>query len=508
MTNSSFGRILENSSTISRWDGKDMSDHFGVLSDDNSAPRIFSRSQAAEIVKSALKFTDESGSIRLTISSWWGGGQRWARNKTSMSSDQRDVTVKVERIKNGGTGRAETNQVDLESLKGVIGLAEYYADAGEGNRAQDRMMQEAIWNPIGSNVWSNKTFDTSILDYAVAIERITEKVENESLLSAGYIGTSGSTALVYSRDEWGRISEEWGEVTQAICSMTVRHPKGLGSGWAARSSFDLANVNVDNIAAVAYEKCKASLEPARIEPGRYTTILEPNAVGELFKPVVVSLRRRTPESGRSSTPILGGYDPSINRFYSKLGWKIFDERINLYHDPKDPLVGTHPTKMVNRVDLITKGVLTSAFNDYTHELIEMSEMNPNISRGSFRVDGTETSTEEMIKSTRRGILVSKLAQVYVIDNASLLTTGVTRDGVWLIENGVISKAVRNFRWIESPMFIFNNIEQIGMSEPVFTNHWGRAPLAGFTGFHEAQTNIVVPSMKVRDFNFSSLIDAI
>lgn len=476
------------------------------LADDKTAPRIFSKSVALEVAELATKFTDDSGYIKITISSWWGGGQRWSRNRTLMSSDQRDVTVKIQRRKNGGRGEAQTNQIDQASLKGVVGIADYYATMGEGNRALDRMMEQATWTPLGLNVWSDKTFNANILNSAAAIKRTIEKAAGDTLQSAGYIGTTGSTALVFIRDEWGRISTEWGEVTEATCSMTVRHPKGLGSGWAARTYFDISKINIDAIATRAYEKCKLSLTPIRIEPGRYTTILEPPAVGELFKVVVASLRRRMPESGRKETPIFGGHDRSIGRFYSKLGWKILDERVNLYHDPKDPLVGTHPSAMVNRVDLITNGVLTAAFNDYTHELIEMYELNPNIQRSSFRVDGTGMTTEEIIKSTKRGILVSKLTQLQVIDQTSLLCTGLTRDGVWLIENGAIVKSISNFRWVESPLFVFNNIDQIGIEEPISSHSWSRDPLE--YGFHLAQTNIVVPTIKVRDFNFSSLIDAI
>ncbi len=475
-------------------------------SENENTPRVFSKQETADIAEAAVKFASDSGSIKVSISSWWGAGQRWSRNKTSMSSDQRDVMVKIESKKNGGWGEAQTNQIDLDSLKGVIGIAEYYATESADNRALDRMMEKAFWNSPGSNVWSDKTFDPNIMKFVSAIEKVTKMASDDSLLSAGYVGTTGNTAFVYARDEWGRVSTDWGEVTEATCSMTVRHPKGLGSGWAARTSFDISKISIDDIANKAYDKCKASLDPVRIEPGRYTAILEPQAVGELLIGLLWSLKRIFPEQGHKGSPILGGYNQEVNRHYSKLGWKIVDERINLYHDPEDPFVGTHKSDMVGKVNLITNGILTTIFNSYTHEVNEMSELNPSTFRTSFRMDGTDTSTEEMIRGTRKGILITKLAQSHLIDPQSLLFTGVTRDGLWLIENGKISKAVRNFRWIESPMFIFNNIDQIGIEEPISSYWWARGKL--IPDFQNSLNNRVVPTMKVRDFNFSSTIDAI
>jgi len=112
--------------------------------------------------------------------------------------------------------------------------------------------------------------------------------------------------------------------------------------------------------------------------------------------------------------------------------------------------------------------------------------------GTFRMTGGTTSVDEMLATTKRGVLVTRLWNVEVLDPISLLSTGYTRDGVWLIEHGKISKPVTNFRFTESPIFVLNQVEQLGVPRRVF--HPG-AP-------------VVVPSMKVRDFSFTSLSDAV
>jgi predicted Zn-dependent protease len=106
--------------------------------------------------------------------------------------------------------------------------------------------------------------------------------------------------------------------------------------------------------------------------------------------------------------------------------------------------------------------------------------------------GTETQ-EEMIASTTHGVLVTRFSNVSIVDSSTLVATGFTRDGLWLIERGKISKAVKNFRFTESPLFMLNNVEAVGTpAVPVFSPD---APA-------------VVPPLKVRDFSFTSLTDAI
>ncbi len=468
--------------------------------------RVLSRSKAEGILDEVVSHTSKKGRTRIVISSWWGGGQRWARNTPSMTADQREMTISIKRNINGGAGECETNQIDSISIKGAVGLAERYAIEGERFEPLDMATQIARWNYDGANVWSDATYNHLVTENGKSVNEIIGKSLRDSLLSAGYVGTCASTALVYDRDSWGRENIDWGSLTYANCSVTVRHPKGLGSAWAGSSSFDITRWDINSIAELSYEKCRASLNPVRIEPGRYITILEPQAVATLMQSLISSLSRTPPESKKYNSPIYSGFDSDMNRHLSKIGQKLVDDRINIYHDPNDPIVGTHRSDIVRRVDLIRKGILTEPYNTPVHELVELNSKEPAVRRLSFKVDGGDTPVDEMITSTRRGLVVARLEQPVTIDEHSLLQTGVTRDGIWLIENGKIAKAVKNFRWTESPLVAFNNIEDIGVSEPVFNEPLGRAPLVH--NFHDSMKNIMVPAIRVRDFNFSSTIDSI
>ncbi len=467
--------------------------------------RIFNEKTARSIVNLILEEYKPVRGFYIYVSSWWGAGQRWARNTPSLTSDRRQVVVQIVDTRMRPSSNARTNQLDPTSVKATADIVKYYATKHDWNKPLDRVVDPIVWSPEGSIVWSDDTYRMALEETAKVVKGLVKSSENEKLMSAGFIEATGAAALKFERDPWGKESYKWGSTTQARCAATVRHPKGTGSGWAGKTSFDINRLDFKAVADIAFEKCMNSIDPVRIEPGRYQSILEADAVATLARLLVSSLIRLNPERGADVPTILGA-DPSLQRFRSKLGLKLLDPRITIYHDPKDPLMGTHVSDSVDKVTLIDKGVLVNLYTPLEYHLNELVDLNVPISRSSFAISGGSTTTEEMISSTERGLLVTRLSQPQGVHGPSLLFTGVTRDGVWLIEKGKISKAVRNLRWTESPMFAFNNLEQLGIQEPVFAPVESRSPLE--RGFHNSLTNILVPTMKINDFSYTSTIDAI
>ena len=200
------------------------------------------------------------------------------------------------------------------------------------------------------------------------------------------------------------------------------------------------------------------------------------------------------------------HDASISRDRSKLGYKIVDERITISHNPTDPELGILPIPGVGPVTWIDKGILTALTYDRGYAINELNENNPIERRLSFRMEGGTASIDDMIAGTKRGLIVTRFSKIRVIDTQSLLTTGFTRDGLWLVENGRISKAVRNFRFTESPLFALNNVVDLGQPAPVYLPL--AIPQAGMLMPQFALTQVIVPPLKVNDFSFTSTIDAI
>ncbi len=476
---------------------------------DDSVVRVFNEQQARKITDEIVSYLDPVDAVDIKVSSWWGTGLGWARNQASMSSNQCEVWVFIRRFSGNQFFDAYTNQIDSESLKGISNYLDTSSARWRRTRPLDRMIELLPSGGEGKTVWNDETFNRSIVDTAIAVEELTRISEQKSLMASGYIETNGATALAFSRDVWGRTKYEWGRVTEGQCSVTVRHSKGTASGWAGLTSFDVNRISESEIANRALEKCIKSFDPVRIEPGRYQSILEPQATASLLKVFVGALTKYQPEQSGDGVLYLG-QDNSIGRFKSKLGLRIVDNRLNLYHDPTHPVFGTHTAPLHRKSEFIREGVLVGLADELRYHQPEQVDVHPLFRTSSYVMNGGNTPMEEMISKTERGLLVSKLSQLRVVHRPSMLCSGVTRDGLWLIENGRITKSVKNFRWTESPMFAFNNVEQIGLEEQVFEPVGGRSPFGTFDkqSYALSINNVVAPALKVNDFSFTSTIDAI
>lgn len=467
--------------------------------------KVLDDATAVEIVDSVKSICNDEGVLGVIVSSFWGGSQRWGRNSASLTSDQRDTQLFIYRSIRGAKIVGRTNQLDSESVQGLCNLLEYYGNKWSRNLRSDMMLDALLPQriPPGISVWDEKAMERTAQDNGVMLPEIVRSTMREGLLSAGFFETRGMTKVSFHRDDYGRETIKSGRSTQAQCSLTVRHPKGIGSGWAGTSSFHMQSLDPYTLAKKALDKCMKSIDPVRIEPGRYNVVLEPQATYSFVDTLVEAFNRLEIEAS-TRHPLSLGRDGNLNRIRSKLGLKIVDDRITISHDPSDPEVGTMPDDFVEEVILVQDGVLKSLWNTAGHELNELSRFRPNIYRPSIRVKGYNKSIDSLVESMERGLLVTRVDKVQKVDNDSLLCTGLTRDGLWLIEEGRITKAVKNFRWTESPMFIFNNILDISEGQQVFFPIRQRF----FSDFRSASQSAVVPAISVKDFSFTSTIDAI
>ncbi len=276
--------------------------------------------------------------------------------------------------------------------------------------------------------------------------------------------------------------------TSANYQLTVRTHDGTGSGWAAADHPDWRQLDFKAVAERAIAKARASRNPAAIEPGRYTVILEPQAVGDLVQLLAFALDARSADEGRSAFSKQGGG--------TKIGERVVDPRVTIYSDPADPQLLGQPWNgeglPLGREVWVENGVLRQL--QYSRFWAQKKGARPNGGLDGVKMAGGTASTEQMIASTPRGILVTRLWYLRQVDPRTVLYTGLTRDGTFLIENGKVTRSVKNLRFNESPLFMLNNLEMLGRAERI----------AGT----EAGGNVVFPALKVRDFNFTSLSDAV
>jgi predicted Zn-dependent protease len=474
-----------------------------IQSDDSQ--RILSKEECEKLVNRLRGFERGGGWSEIRIVAWWHGELRWARNRVSLASDRRDLSISVKRLIDGTVGHTITNQLDDVSLEAAVRTAERTASLFGGRTIPGMELPPPNFTYPKAVIWSDATYNLTTEARSAVARAAVEQAESQDMLSAGYLEMRAQECAAFNQGQ----ELVFTRLTQAQCSTTVRDQKGTGSGWAGLSGYDWAKIDPQVLSERALQKALASRAPVALEPGRYTVILEPQAVcdlvGAMFDPVVATtIYREEPEQGGG--PFALGHDPALGRYRTKLGLKVVDERITISHDPEDPELGAVPIGGVHLEPLqpvkwIDRGVLT-ALSDLRREYM-LSTRNENIgfnNSGAFRMSGGETSIEEMIRTTKRGLLVTRLSNTRVLDPGSMLTTGLTRDGLWLIEDGKITKAVKNLRFTESPLFVLNSIEQLGVPVPVF-RPW-KYPQLGLL------MPAIVPPLKARDFSFTSTIDAV
>ncbi len=456
-----------------------------------------SQDECAQIISRVTAIAQGGGTTRVVISSWWNGELRWARNRVHLAGDRRDVSVLVLREVQSGAASGITNQLDDVSLEAVVRVAERRANERKKlHLLTSNSLPEPILPIPQTTIWSDATSSVTAETRGAVARMLIDGAEAKNMLSAGYLEMRASSSADSGQPDI--LYDRW---TQAQCSMTVRSPTGSASGWAGASSFDWTQINGALLAQRALDKCVSSIDPVRIEPGRYTVVLEPQAVCGLIEMMMEpSVLARKGAEGDPKHPFWFDADPALRIGRSKIGMKIIDDRITIDHDPMDPTLGVRPLPGLGKYTLIERGVLHSMFEDHLYARWALRKLAADLPRRSFRMSGGQTTMDEMIKTTMRGILVTRFSHIELLDKESLLCTGLTRDGLWLIENGKISKAIKNFRFTESPLFALNQVEQLGVPVPVFR------PV---TDPRVADvTPTIVPPLKVRDFSFTSSTDAI
>jgi len=479
------------------------------------ASRFMSEKECLALARRAANMAVGGGDTSTQLESTWTGNIRFARNAITTSGDVRDNDVMLKRDIHGAFALIQSNQIDDVGMEATIRRAERVLrmrEEGAGSQfsehyvmppkevktyddvlsyelrqaaaAAERSLTQTAEPYLKPKIFFDTTYGLDAAARAAAIEPLVAPTRAAGMLAAGYVQVSAHGRAVM--DTWGRAL--YYPYTQAQYSVTVRDPKGSGSGWAGVDYADWTRIDTAKISATALDKCQRSRNPVAVEPGRYTVILEPQAVCDLFSYVMTELDRGIAEDGHGP---FAGEDKT-----SKIGQRVFDERITVSADPMDPDLGFPPFDRLGNVyhpvTWIEQGVLKdlSYYRPYAIRNLGKNSGLPN--SGACRMSGGTTSIEEMIATTKRGLVVTRFSNMAVVDPNSLLMTGYTRDGLWLIENGKITKPVKNFRFTESPMFVFNNVEQLGVPTRAF--HPG-APF-------------VVPPVKARDFSFTSLIEAI
>ncbi len=447
------------------------------------APRYLSRADAEALAQKILSFST-ADEARVNLNSGTEGNTRFAVNQVSTAGDAYDANISVTSAFGKKTASATTNRFDDESLRQVVQTSERLARLVPEDPEYLGELPPQQYLPVEPFFDSTATLTPE--QRARAVMEITAPAARQNLVSTGFLTHfAGSNAVANKKGLFA-----YARATGISFTTTVRTPDGTGSGWAGGSENDFGRMNFAELGERAIRKAELSRNPRAVEPGEWTVILEPTAVANLVNLMVFSMNARNADEGRSFFSKQGGGN--------KIGEKFLDERVTITTDPADPRTAAIPVSGEGLPNNATTWVENGVLKDlvYNRFWAQRNNRQPTGFPAAYRMTGGDASIEDMIRSTDRGLLVTRMWYIRPVDPRTILFTGLTRDGTFLIENGRITSAVKNLRWNESPIFLLNNIEMLGESVRVNAAEDG------------AGGAVVVPSIKARDFTFTSLSDAV
>ncbi|HEX6643636.1 MAG TPA: TldD/PmbA family protein [Gemmatimonadales bacterium] len=435
---------------------------------------ILDERQARAILEKALRLSQaEECTVRLNGGT--SGNIRYARNTVTTAGGSQNTSLSVSSSFGKRTGSASVNELDDASIERTVRRAEELARLAPENPEQMPLVGPQTFAPTPAYFESTATITPEFRAEVAAAGILPAKARD--CTAAGFLSDSaGFSAMLNSKGLFA-----YHRSTGIDFSLTVRSNDGTGSGYVTRDANDVRKFDAKAASAIALEKAVASRSPRAIEPGKYTVILEPEASVELIQNMM-GFDARNAEEGRSWLAAAGGK--------TRLGEKLMDERVTIYSDPAHPEVPASPWTGEGlprkRTMWIEKGVVKNL--SYSRYWAEKQGKEPLPGPANIIMEGGTDSLEELIRGTRRGILLTRTWYIRTVDPQTLLYTGLTRDGTFYIEDGQIRHAVKNFRFNESPVIMLNNLDALGRPERIRGN--------------------LIPPMRVRDFTFTSLSDAI
>lgn len=426
----------------------------------------------------------EADHCRVSINSGWSGYTRVATNRITSAGGSEKTSVNITSVFGKRVASVETNRLSDDDLRQAVRRSEDMARIAPVDNEYLPELGPTSVTPIAA--YYDSTGELTPQTRAEAAALAIQQAQSADQIVASYMDVNaGSTALATSNGFYGSHAS-----TGVAYTLTSRSPDGLKSGWAGDEANDWNNIESLRVANDAVRKCRDWRKTA-LEPGEYTAILEPTAVGMLMRNMVNVFNQRTADEGRSffSNPNGG----------NRIGESLFDDKINFFSDPtyQDAETASFNSigQSVSRQDWVRSGRLEDLAR--SRYWAQQQNLQPLASPSNLIMAGGNDSLEEMIASTRRGVLITRFWYIRGLNPRVISYTGLTRDGTFLIENGRITRPVTNFRFNQSMVDMLRNVEMLSPSVRVAASESS-----------SVSTPIVVPALKVSKFNLSSVSDAI
>jgi predicted Zn-dependent protease len=443
---------------------------------------ILNEHEAKKFLENALQYS-KADSITLSLNGFNNYNLRFALNSLSTNGYSDGLTLYITSNIGKKSGSVSLNNFEGDSLKKAIEKSEEIAKLSPDNKEFVALLPPQTY--LQGVDYSKDTENLTVDRRSDMLTYVIDESSKRDLTSAGYVEDETSFSAIMNSN--GLFA--YNPATMASFSCTTRTNDGTGSSRVQNQYVNVNDLDTKKLADRVLSRSVMSANPKELKPGRYTVILEPAAVADMVAYCSYFMDSRSADEGRSFFSKQGGGN--------KIGELLVDPKVNIYSDPVDPKAPGTPFTYEgyprSKTIWFENGVLKNLTRGRYWAEKTSQPVVPFYS--NIFMEGTEKSVDDLIASTEQGILVTRFWYIRTVDPRTVLLTGLTRDGLFEISNGKISGPVKNFRFNESPVNVLQNVLDIGKAENA-------------VGAETGNNQIFVPPLKVKDFYFSSLSDAI
>lgn len=451
---------------------------------------MYSREEVKAITDKVMNMA-KADAVEVEFNGGERSATRFANSNITANMVQYDRTVSVTTYFGNKSGTATAGDFDDASLKQAVEESQKRAQAARENADMLPLVagpQEYI--AVDAALPSGVNYGPA--ERAKAVRQSLDICGKKGVLGSGYIPKVHLTTC--TANSKGLFA--YYQYAEAGFILTCRTQDGAGSGWSGITGVkDAGLIDAVRLTEVASDKAIKSRKPRALEPGRYTVILEPRPAARFLSLMMGLFNARTAEGQ------VGNYFTGKERGTTKVGEKLFSDLFTLKSDVGNSTLRQTPIGVdglaARPVTWVEKGVLKNLFYDRQWARRQKKEPTPTSQNMSLVMEGSKMTVEEMVKTTRRGLLVTFFWYIRAVDPETLLNTGMTRDGLFLIENGEIVGPVQNFRWNMSPIVGFNNVTAVGQPVPI---HTGES--------YDGPGTALVPPVRIEDFYMTSVSPAV
>jgi predicted Zn-dependent protease len=452
---------------------------------------MYSREEVKAITDRVINMA-KADAVEVDFSGGERSATRFANSTITANMVQFDRQVSTTVYLGTRSGSASTRQFDDASLKQMV---------TEATAAAEKAREQADLLPMIEGVQEYEPVDAALPSAVNFGPAERAKLAKQSIDVSDKMGTVGSGYIPKTHQTTCSANSKglfaYYQVAEASFILTCRTPDASGSGWAGTTGIkDVSTIDAAELTRVASDKALKSRHARALEPGRYTVILEPRANARFLSLMTGLFNAQAAES-----PFARNYFSGKEPGTTKVGEKVFSDQFTLLSDIGNPLLRQSPIAQdgtpLRDVTWVEKGVLKNLAYNAGYARRQKKPITPASLNNSLVMQGSDMSTADMVKTTRRGLLITFFWYIRGVDNQTLLNTGMTRDGLFLIKNGEIVGPVQNFRWNMSPIVGYNNITAVGRSVPM---HTGESYDGGGTA--------LVPPVRIEDFLMTSVSPAL